>query len=248
MNIPCFENIPGIVLENKNFLVARKPHGIPTVPVTGSEKYSLLDFVSKSYPEVLEASPDTRKKDEGGVIHRLDNGTYGLVLIARNKKTAGFFINEQKSGRICKEYIAVTKKNGVNDIPEGFPTPAFYFLDKKDCPCSIQSRFRYYGKGRQAVRPVRLDEENRLIIKKTEKNIYTTDILSVDECCQKYLFRLRLVKGFRHQIRSHLAWCSYPIIGDELYGGEKSPFLELYAVTLNFRDPETERNIRCQLG
>lgn len=247
MNIPCFENIPGVVLENRNYLVVRKPHGIPTVPVTGSGKYSLLDFVSESYPEVLEASPDSRSKNEGGVIHRLDNGTFGLVLVARNKKTAGFFLNEQKNGRIFKEYLALTGKTGVNNIPEGFPPPVFYSLDKEDCPCSIKSRFRYYGKGRQAVRPVRLDEENRFIIKKTEKNIYTTDILSVDKSSQKYLFRIRLVKGFRHQIRSHLAWCSYPIIGDELYGGEKSPFLELYAVSLNFRDPETGKDIRCEL-
>jgi len=58
-------------------------------------------------------------------------------------------------------------------------------------------------------------------------------------------FRLLLRRGFRHQIRCHLAWIGYPIVNDSLYGGaeEDGGFLALCAQGLFFSDP-LDKNMR----
>ncbi|MFA7168381.1 MAG: pseudouridine synthase, partial [Sphaerochaetaceae bacterium] len=71
-----------IVAESRDWLVADKPSGLPTVPLKSDapEKDTLLSRVAKEYPEILDIG---RNPWEGGVIHRLDTLTSGLVLIAR---------------------------------------------------------------------------------------------------------------------------------------------------------------------
>jgi len=64
--------------------------------------------------------------------------------------------------------------------------------------------------------------------------------------------RCRLSRGYRHQVRAHLATAGLPIVGDPLYapqGAEAAPVsLQLYAVSLEFPDPETpQRNILVAL-
>jgi 23S rRNA pseudouridine1911/1915/1917 synthase len=65
-------------------------------------------------------------------------------------------------------------------------------------------------------------------------------------------FTLRIRRGFRHQIRCHLAWLGFPITGDALYGGLPAPEtaagIALRARTLRFPDPVTgaEREYRLE--
>ena len=58
-----------------------------------------------------------------------------------------------------------------------------------------------------------------------------------------YLFKIKITKGFRHQIRSHLAWIGMPIINDELYGGihHGKGILALRASSISFNDPASEK-------
>ncbi|MDR2718742.1 MAG: RNA pseudouridine synthase, partial [Treponema sp.] len=54
-----------------------------------------------------------------------------------------------------------------------------------------------------------------------------------------YLFPVRLRRGFRHQIRCHLAWIGFPVLNDPLYGkADGSGFLALRATGLFFADPK----------
>ena len=50
-----------------------------------------------------------------------------------------------------------------------------------------------------------------------------------------------IVKGFRHQIRSHLTWLGMSILNDDLYGGERrgKGFLALRASSITFNDPSS---------
>jgi 23S rRNA pseudouridine1911/1915/1917 synthase len=54
-------------------------------------------------------------------------------------------------------------------------------------------------------------------------------------------FRLRISRGFRHQIRCHLAWLGYAILNDKIYGGKRLPegTLALRAQKISFYDPES---------
>jgi 23S rRNA pseudouridine1911/1915/1917 synthase len=83
-----------------------------------------------------------------------------------------------------------------------------------------------------------------------EDGLYTTKILDWqkedDDTCK---VKVELFRGFRHQIRSHLAWIGFPILNDSLYGGEKTigSELALKAVSLSFRDPETLEAVKVSL-
>ena len=224
---------PYIVTETPLYLVLYKPPRMHTVPLSNNKGNSLLDWVVVRFPEVREISG--HKEIEGGILHRLDFETQGLLLCARTAETFQTFFNQQKSGNIIKEYEAVSHM-GCTEILPGFPpSPAASVPE-------IESAFRPFGEGRKAVRPV-LPHDTR---HKTD-NLYRTEILSCIESEGRAFFNLRINKGFRHQIRCHLAWIGRPILNDDLYGSASSSgpgFLALRASAISFIDPSTSFRLR----
>ncbi|WP_422481783.1 pseudouridine synthase [Pleomorphochaeta sp. DL1XJH-081] len=220
-----------VLYESDSFLIVEKPSFLATVPLSRDPLgHSLLNQLLSTYPEVGEGSG--RQSHEGLVLHRLDTDTCGLVLVARDAFSFQKLQLAQNNGFFTKTYLAVVSKSFRLD---GFPS------DKPDLPIGhrviIESRFRPYGIGRRAVRPV-AEESSRLAKQKGGAAMYYTSVEHMGkDGLGRHLVKCRLVKGFRHQIRSHLAWTSYPIIGDRLYGGEVADELHLAAVTLEFPHP-----------
>ena len=214
--------LPAVLVEEKDFLIVYKPPRMHSAPRPRSvEADTLLDWCVLKFPDIANISG--RKAGEGGLLHRLDYETQGLLLIARTQAGMDFFLEQQNSGKIRKEYSALTSPAGQH-FP-GFPA------EKPPSPrpgLRIQSAFRPYGPGRKAVRPVTAGEH------------YVTEILETQPFAGGLTaFRLGIVRGFRHQIRSHLAWLRVPILNDSLYGGESfgRGFLGLRACSLLFTDP-----------
>ena len=137
-------------------------------------------------------------------------------------------------------------------------------------PLTLESQFRNFGPGAKRVAPVFPGSRHY----KKDGRLCTTVIEAVDilpsppQGGEQYaLFqnndgqslvrvRCRLSRGYRHQVRAHLATAGLPIAGDPLYapqGAEAQPeaapvSLQLYAVSLEFPDPENPRqNIRIAL-
>lgn len=139
-------------------------------------------------------------------------------------------------------------------------------------PLTLESQFRNFGPGAKRVAPVVSGSRHY----KKDGRLYTTvietsDILpspidgndTVPETVCESLsplplirVRCRLSRGYRHQVRAHLAAAGLPIAGDPLYGpqgAEAQPgfaqvSLQLYAVSLEFPDPENPRqSIRVAL-
>ena len=74
-----------LIFEGPDTLVYWKESGIPTVPLKNTiDGTTLLSIASAYFPEIVCCHGDNEW--EGGVIHRLDNLTKGLVLIARSQK------------------------------------------------------------------------------------------------------------------------------------------------------------------
>ena len=230
---------PEILFRSPAYLVLYKPPGMHCAPLEPGEKGTLLDFAAQSHPEILAVRG--RKACEGGLLHRLDYQTRGLILAACNQRAFDGLRRQQEEGRFVKEYRAVSR-GAAGTLPPGFPAfPSFVQADG----LRIESAFRAWGRGRAAVRPVtpRKGDEARAI--------YRTEILSrartedgEDGMDGTEEFRLRLTRGFRHQIRCHLAWAGSPIANDELYGGAPSAnaegfYLALTATAIMFDDPET---------
>ena len=120
---------------------------------------------------------------------------------------------QQEKGTIIKEYEACCHRDRFPVIPGFPPVPADCLMTKSIIPV-IESAFRPFGKGRKAVRPLR--EENS---KYRMGELYRTEILSCEDRGDKCFLKLRICKGFRHQIRCHLAWIGRPILNDPLYCG-----------------------------
>ena len=139
-------------------------------------------------------------------------------------------------------------------------------------PLTLESQFRNFGPGAKRVAPVFPGSRHY----KKDGRLYTTVIETIDilpspidgndtvpeTVCESLspppLIRLccRLSRGYRHQVRAHLAAAGLPIVGDPLYapqGTEAPPeaaqvSLQLYAVSLAFPDPENpQQNIRVAL-
>ena len=69
--------------------------------------------------------------------------------------------------------------------------------------------------------------------------IYTTSVEPEGEG----VLRCTITRGFRHQIRAHLAWAGYPIRGDVQYGGVSSDDFGLEAVSISYIEPCSGRKL-----
>ncbi|MDR2247879.1 MAG: RNA pseudouridine synthase [Treponema sp.] len=238
---------PNIVEKKPSYLVAYKPprmHSVFLKKQSGREdrEDTLLDWCSRLYPEVSEVIG--RNPWEGGILHRLDYETEGLVLFARTQKAMDSFLVQQKEGRFSKIYGAFSA--GTMETLPGYPPRPRIYPPQKTYPRIVESGFRPYGPGRKTVRPVvhpGVPPEKR----------YRTGILAVENVKGFWVFAVRIQRGFRHQIRCHLAWLGFPLVNDPLYGGAvmkahkplygggglppDQPFLALRSQGLSFRDP-----------
>ncbi len=230
------ENIR-VIAQTEEYLIVDKPHGLPTVPLKREPgALSLLSFVAHDYPEVGGTT------HEGYTLHRLDTATRGLVMFARIPESFSYYQNLQSRGEIIKSYRAYCSPQRCF---EGYPPCSFTLVPSVQQ--KIISRFRPWGKGRKEVRPV-TELSNSASQGKASEREYISEVLmhpvTADGLAR---FDVTIVNGFRHQIRSHLAWGGYPIIGDELYGGKENETLRLYAVSLRFYDRQKMEMVEYSL-
>jgi 23S rRNA pseudouridine1911/1915/1917 synthase len=238
---------PYIFDETEDFAVVYKPSRMHCAPLKDGEGGTLLEWYTGIFP--FAATLKGKKEVEGGLLHRLDFETNGLVLIAKNQATLDAIFYQQAQGQFVKEYTALTfaeyfphKLAGFPPLPPELnsPLPAF--------PFSIESCFRAYGPGRKTVRPVIDFGENMPHGKKKEiaddfSKPYKTEVIESKKTEENYRqFTIRIKRGFRHQIRCHLAWIGYPILNDPVYGFEQTnsaslEYLCLCAQGLFFFDP-----------
>ena len=203
----------------KPYLIIDKAAGLPSAPLNENDINNAFYQAAKLYPQLLKVQG--KKAVEHGLLHRLDTATSGLMIIAATQECYDFLQEEQKQGRIIKTYtaecnlqtalqeqkIVVPEKKIV--VPELVEGASF----------TIQSYFRAFGPGRKEVRPV-TSSSNKAALQKVEKQVlYTTEVLIKEINHEKNtaLVECTITKGYRHQIRCHLAWYGLPIINDLVY-------------------------------
>jgi 23S rRNA pseudouridine1911/1915/1917 synthase len=250
-----------IFAETEDYAVLYKPPHFHTAPLKkNSGTVNLLEWFAGSFPEVMDIQG--RKAGEGGLLHRLDFETSGLVLVCKRQKAMDAFLGLQEKGEILKEYDTLCGPQRI--IPKGnsgFPSltrPLEAVAEKlteflkdsipaEDPGFSIESLFRPWGRGRRFVRPLPVGGKKPHREAASDRgNPYRTEIKNFSaaesrpgERCLKFSIELR--RGFRHQIRCHLAWLGFPIVNDPLYGKAEAGqgTLALSASGLSFTDPLT---------
>jgi 23S rRNA pseudouridine1911/1915/1917 synthase len=248
---------PRLLAETAAYLVVYKPplmHSVPRKKAVEGE-LSLLDWCAGFFPEIRGLQ--NRSQGEGGILHRLDYETRGLVLFARTQEALGDLSRQQGEGLFFKEYEALSAEKGCGPPLPGFPLVSAGFspeifresrwsFREGEEPRFIESAFRPYGPGRQAVRPL-VRRPGGAVRRKREYALdrgkpYRTEILAWEKAGPYRRFILGISRGFRHQIRCHLAWIGFPLLNDRRYGGPAAPgpgacFLALRARGFSFQDP-----------
>lgn len=152
-----------------------------------------------------------------GIVHRLDKDTSGLLLLAKNEKTEEALKREFANRGVKKEYLSLVR---------GKVEPAAGEVNKAiGRKVGGGLKFTIGAGGRQAL--------TRYF---TERNYHDYTLL-----------RVLPVTGRTHQIRVHLKSIGHPVVGDTLYGGEKSDRLFLHASKLSFRLNGRDYNFECPL-
>lgn len=192
-----------IVFADDTLVVADKPAGLLSVPGRGADKADCLaGRLRAAFPDVL-------------VVHRLDMGTSGLLVLARGVAMQRKLSRLFEERLVDKRYVAVVAgllrdAAGEIDLPLACDWPNRP-RQKVDLVAGKRSLTRYRVLGRDG----------------------STGTTRVE---------LQPVTGRSHQLRVHLAALGHPILGDELYGGEataRAGRLLLHATELAFIHPST---------
>ena len=243
MNEDIFKNKISFLYADDDILVVRKFSGLPSAPLKEDETENALFYVSQKFPQVLQVN-NSYKKIEGGLLHRIDTDTDGLLLFALNDFAWQHLYTQQKQNKFEKEYTAFCVKDFSNlEILKGFPEFPFGQISENKKNILITSKFRNYGPEKKQVRPV-LENEKTYAQKKASQKLYSTEILKVEKIENQYKLKCKITSGFRHQVRCHLAWAGFPIINDKIYNSlylEKNPNgnLQFFATKLSFFHPKT---------
>ncbi len=195
-----------ILFEDNHIIVVLKPQNVPSQEDESKDK-DMLSMVKEYIKEKYNKPGNVFV----GLVHRLDRPTGGVMVFAKNSKSAARLSEQFKNGEAEKTYFAIVQGN----LKQKQGKLVNYLLkDEKN----------------NMVKVVPMLTEGA---KKAE-----LDYTCLESKDNLHLLKIKLGTGRGHQIRVQLANISLPIYGDQKYGTNmpKVP-LHLFAVELKFYHP-----------
>jgi 23S rRNA pseudouridine1911/1915/1917 synthase len=205
-----------VIHEDASVIVVDKPAGLVVHPGAGNPTGTLANGLLARYPELDNVGDPLRP----GIVHRLDAGSSGLLVVARTQAAADALIGQFADHSATRRYRAVVW--GVPDAPHGII----------DAPI-----------GRSRSDPLRMAVVADGRPSRTDYQVLGS-YRSPAEVSQ---LECRLETGRTHQIRVHLSSINHPLVGDPVYGqrrpalGLSRPFL--HAAELAFVHPDSGRTV-----
>jgi len=201
-----------VVHEDDHVLVVDKAAGVVVHPGAGQATGTLVAGLLARYPGLA----DVGTRDRPGIVHRLDKGTSGLLVVARTNEAYRSLTAQLKQRTVGRRYTAMVWAQV--DAPAGMV----------DAPV-----------GRAAKDPTRMSVSARGREARTRYEV----VQRFTAPAPATLVWCRLETGRTHQIRVHLAAIGHPVLGDRRYGGARSARLAdrpfLHAAQLAFDHPAT---------
>ena len=99
-----------ILIERSELVVVAKPAGIPSQPLRAGELGTIANAIAFRYPECAAIGDDPR---DGGLVHRLDIGTSGALVVARTLEAYHALREAFGAGQVSKQYLAITDGHPV---------------------------------------------------------------------------------------------------------------------------------------
>ena len=211
--LPAEKGSVPIVFKDRHIAVVNKPAGLVVHPGTGQRGGTLVNVLLGMGLPLAPAGGKLRP----GIVHRLDKGTSGLMVLALSDPAYWKLVKMMGRREIGREYLAVTA---------GIPRPLAGTIDAaldRD-PRNRERMAVVEAGGRPAV----------------------THYEVVEKLGAMGLVRVTLDTGRTHQIRVHFAAMGWPVLGDPEYGGRAAATAligrqALHAARLSFPHPITGR-------
>jgi 23S rRNA pseudouridine1911/1915/1917 synthase len=214
-----------IIYQDRDIVVVDKPAGMVVHPAAGHATGTLVNALLHHVGDLSGIGGEKRP----GIVHRLDRGTSGLMVVAKNDAAHAELSRQFRDREVEKDYVAlvwgVVQAGRRIDAPIGRDP----FHRRK-----MSARAR---RSREAVtRIARAEHLNPALT----------------------LARVAIHTGRTHQIRVHLSAIGHPVVGDALYGGTRRrgaghlgavPHLDrpfLHAARLVFRHPRDGRRMEFE--
>jgi 23S rRNA pseudouridine1911/1915/1917 synthase len=189
------EPIPlDVVYQDENLLVVNKPTGMVVHPGAGHASGTLANALLAYAPQLADLGDFLRP----GIVHRLDQDTSGLIVVALREPARIALKAQFKSRSVRKTYLAlvegcVSPFEGIIDVPVG------------------RSQHR---RKRMAPMP--------------DGRPAQTQFRTLERLEDHTLLEVLPHRGRTHQIRVHLAFLGFPVVGDQVYGRRKGPALQVH--------------------
>jgi len=229
------ENIPlDIIYEDEDLLVVNKKAGMVVHPAAGNYSGTLVNALLYHCKNLSGIGGVLRP----GIVHRLDKGTSGLLVVAKNDSSHLKLSEQLQDKTLYREYTSLV----CGHLPKKVG--------------SIQAPIGRSRKNRKKMVVTKLKSKEAWTEFKVLKSFQIADLL-----------QLKLKTGRTHQIRVHLAYLGHPVLGDPEYGGrakwlsslsvnKKKPAQEilnlidrqaLHAFKIGFIHPRTEKYLEFQV-
>jgi 23S rRNA pseudouridine1911/1915/1917 synthase len=174
-----------VVYEDSDLLVLDKPAGMVVHPGAGHSSGTLVNALLYHIKDLSGIGGELRP----GIVHRLDRGTSGLMVVAKNDQAHMELSRQFADREVEKEYIALVW--GVVQAGKRIDAPIGRDPDDRQ---KMSTRAR---RARHAV--------TRVTFARHFKGVS--------------LLKVAIATGRTHQIRVHLSAIGHPIVGDKTYGG-----------------------------
>lgn len=199
-----------VIYEDDNVVVIDKPEGVLSHSKGAiNEESTVASFIRPKVAPELEGN-------RAGIVHRLDRGTSGVMIAAKNAETMSYLQKQFSARKTKKQYGAIV---------EGLPQPAEAVID---IPIIRNPKKPQTFKADAAGKPAQTQF-------KILKTVYKND--------KPYsLIELKPLTGRTHQIRVHMRYIGHPVLGDRVYG-TPGEHLYLHAKSLEITLPGGERKV-----
>jgi 23S rRNA pseudouridine1911/1915/1917 synthase len=205
-----------IVYEDDDVIVVDKPQALVVHPGAGNARGTMVAGLLARFPELAGVGETERP----GIVHRLDKGTSGLLVVARTPAAYESLVGQLSSRTVERRYLALVW---------GCPDPATGMVDAP------------IGRSRRDPTRMTVSSSGREARTRYEVQRAFTQPMAAA------LLECRLETGRTHQIRVHLAAIGHSIVGDPRYRGSRAAFPAprtfLHAHALAFDHPATGERV-----
>jgi len=205
-----------IIYEDSDLLIIDKPMGVAAHPSVGWTGPTIVGVLASRGVALSTSGPAERQ----GIVHRLDVGTTGLMVVAKSENAYSSLKEQFRAREVSKIYHAVV---------QGHPDPSRGTID---APINRHPR----------------EEFKFAVVADGKPSI--THYETVEGFPGATLVEIELETGRTHQIRVHFAALRHPLVGDLMYGADPTLASRLgltrqwlHAVRLNFTHPASGESV-----